>query len=83
MRGEDLDRDRTKALQMIAPQRAIETRNMARGERWTIERSGRLHSCPRSPRARRSRVLCVRLGRAPEDDFNHPFAISAEVNEYA
>lgn len=27
-RGEDLDRDRTKALRMIAPQRAIETRNI-------------------------------------------------------
>lgn len=27
-RGEDLDRDRTKALRMIAPQRAIETRNV-------------------------------------------------------
>ena len=27
-RGDDLDRDRTKALRMIAPQRAIETRNI-------------------------------------------------------
>ncbi len=28
MRGEDLDRDRTEALRMIAPQRAIESRNI-------------------------------------------------------
>jgi len=33
--SEDLDRDRTKALRMIAPQRAIETRNIETyWERW-------------------------------------------------